>query len=389
MKKIKSKTIITASLILGISASSTFAGANAIKNDEPIDIFRQSQDNALGVSSTTGILSQNLRNLISNARIRNMSPIRIPVNAPTKSNSAPRPKVNLPKPKATEPKKSIADKLRDKKKKDRNNSGNLLNGKTATSNTSERKNKNGSRSSKRTTRYYRLIYNAANLEDLTPAQRANVMKMHKWMLKKEVAQNMLTTIQICEAGGLLVLVGDGSVKRSKEFESYRKNLTTETHPVYQFPKNLRCFFHNKKLNRHSTAAGYFQITRTNFDRMVKYLGIKDFSKESQQIMALELIRTGQAIKVPGNYKGKGYVELMKAARSDSTISNPHLASAIIYGTDDWASSPHSRWRCKNPPSYLKTSRNIAVNMQKKNSDKLKDQKYFQGWLDEVERDANG
>lgn len=153
------------------------------------------------------------------------------------------------------------------------------------------------------------------------------------------------------------------------------NLTTKTHPAYQFPKDMRCFFHSKY--GCSTAAGLYQITKTNYDYFVKYLGIKDFSKESQDIMALELIRTGRTIKVPGSYPGRGYVEMMKG--------NPK--KALLYGSDDWASSRSSRWKPSNV-DYPKLSETVAKEMGPEKKKDLKDRKFFQSWIDEFEKDAN-
>lgn len=229
--------------------------------------------------------------------------------------------------------------------------------------------------SKREARIYRVMMNSQNLDQLSSEQRKQLIALHKRVLKTREAQILLRTIQIGEDGGLLVIVGKGEGKSGK-FKQYMNRLTTETHPANQFPKGMRCFVRNKQLNRCSTAAGFYQITKTNFDLYKKHLGIKDFSKESQDLIALELIRTGQAVKEKGNYKGRGYVELLKG----------NIKNAIRYGTNDWASSKHSQWKPHNQ-DYVKISRNVAKNIDQPKFEKIKDQEYFQGWLNEFAREG--
>lgn len=372
----KKRTIIAASLILGISAGSVFAESGTVNKNTEIDRFSRSRDNALGLPSTSADVLFNTRNLIESAKARKSyrnSKIIVPKNVPRNSRNTPKSKEINPKPTPNRPEKSITEKLSVKNKKGKTNPNEFTGNESETSNNRTRRNSQEMRLSKQNARLYRMIYNAKNLEQLTPFERAKVMEMHNRILRTGNAQNLLLTIQKGEGGGLVVIVGKGKGK-SKTFKRIMKNLNTSTHPANQFPKDMRCFFHSKY--GCSTAAGFYQITKTNFDKMVKYLGIKDFSEESQQIMALELIRTGKAKIVRGNYKGRGYVELMKG----------NVDNAIRYGTNDWASSPFSEWGGRKA-DYLGTSRQIAGQMKKKNSDGLKDQKYFQSWLDEVEQET--
>ena len=204
-----------------------------------------------------------------------------------------------------------------------------------------------------------------------------ILNLHKRILKTETAKVLLGTIQKGEGGGPLIIVGKGKGK-SVKFNNRMNNLNFSTHPAYQFPKGMRCFFHNKQVNRCSTASGCYQITKSNFDYYAKHLGIKDFSIESQQIIALELIRTGRAKIVKGNYKGRGYVEIIKG----------NLKNAIIYGTNDWASSKFSEWG-GHKSDYLKDSTNISKSIKNENqkAKKLKDQAYYQGFLDSLNIDV--
>ena len=88
---------------------------------------------------------------------------------------------------------------------------------------------------------------------------------------------------------------------------------------------------------------------------------------------MELIRTGRAKIVRGNYKGRGYVELLKG----------NLIKAVRYGTNDWASSPYSEWKGAKTP-YIQDAQMIAKNRKSRKSEKLKDASYFQKWIDETD-----
>lgn len=376
----KNKTVIAASLILGISASSVFAENGTVNVEQSNDRFERSRDNSLGLSSTSTDLIWNTRNLIADVkseRNRNYGK-KTPMlpKLPVKSNNSPKKKKTETKPTANRPEKTFTEKINTKNKKSDKDPNKLTENGNKNVERSKRNNNGRESLSKRNASLYRLIYNAKNLERLTVNERAKVLEMHERILKTPQGQNLLLTIQKGEGGGLLILVGEGK-RKSKAFRDGMKNLNTKTHPAYQFSKKHNhkgkpCFFHTKY--GHSTAAGFYQITKTNFDKMAKLLGIKDFSEKSQQIMALELIRTGKAKKVQGSYKGRGYVELMKG----------NVDNAIRYGTNDWASSRFSEWN-GTKADYLKISRQIAKNQ--KRSDGLKDQKYYQGWLDEFEQES--
>ncbi|HMS39806.1 MAG TPA: hypothetical protein PKE69_06235 [Pyrinomonadaceae bacterium] len=374
----KKRTIIAASLILGISASSVFAENSTLNVEQRNDTFKQSRDNALGLSSTSADLIWNTRNLIADAKSkRNRTygyKTKMMPKMPVKKDDTPKTKKPKPKPTGNRPEKTFGEKLNGKNKKGDKNPNKLSEKDSKITKKSTRGNSGVENLSKQNTRLYRLIYNAKNLERLTPNERAKVIKMHERILKTPQGQNVLLTIQKGEGGGLLVIVGEGKGK-SKLFKQKMRNLNTNTHPANQFPKGMRCFFHSKY--GCSTAAGFYQITKTNFDKMVKYLGIKDFSEKSQQIMALELMRTGKAKNVRGNYKGRGYVELLKG----------NTDNAIRYGTNDWASSRFSEWGGAKA-DYLGISRQIAKEQNKKRSDNnLKDGQYFQSWLDEFESES--
>lgn len=362
----KKQTIITFGLLLGFSANSVFAENKAI-NYSPApnglaDRIAQVQLQATEAKSRFLDEADNPEITFKKIKVSRTIP---------KSNNNNGSKKRDPKPPAAGREKSLKEKINLLKKLGNlksTNEGNLPKTKVTKAGKGVRVDK--LKLSKREAKIYNLIKNGRNLDQLSLEQRTDVLNLHKRMLKTRDAQILLRTIQIGEAGGLLVIVGKGQGK-SKLFKQYMANLTTKTHPAYQFPAGMRCFVHNKQLNRCSTAAGLYQITKTNFDYYQKYLGIKDFSKESQDIMALELIRTGRAVKVQGNYKGRGYVELI----------NGKMNNTIRYGTNDWASSLHSQWKPHNR-DYTKIAPVVAKNMNKQKTEKLKDSQFFQSWIDE-------
>jgi muramidase (phage lysozyme) len=83
------------------------------------------------------------------------------------------------------------------------------------------------------------------------------------------------------------------------------------HDYARHPKLL-----NRKLN--STAAGRYQIIAKTWDGLVKKLGLKDFTPESQDQAALELIRQRGAL---------------------SAVDEGRLEEAIRFCRKEWASLP--------------------------------------------------
>lgn len=418
------KRLFSIALIFGILVNSVFAETVNSDFPKPGDRFAQSKDNALGLRSTSVDVIYNTRNLIKSAgrsSAGSSKSRRTLISPPTshkRKRRPKRPRRHKNKEKATEPRKTVNQKSKQNRSKRASNVSRRSklrlskNRKQNSKSISRRQSKkykcvrNNKRNFKRTqrfrnkksrskriqksrrirkskrfrnrrvrvsnidTRYYNLIYRAKNLEHLTPRQKARIYRLHKRILKSLDVQIVLQVIKKGEGGGLLIIVGKGYGK-SGRFKRIQRRLTTRTHPAYQFPSGMRCFYYNRNVRKCSTAAGLYQITKTNYDKMAKHLGINDFTKESQQIMALELMRTGRAKFVRGNYKGRGYVELLKG----------NVDGAIRYGTNDWASSKFSEWRGRKT-DYIGDARKIAKKIKKQR--KLKDTAYFQGWVDEVE-----
>ncbi len=373
------KSLVAAGLIVGFSAHSIFAeggSAGTIELNKRLDRFELARQSAIDLKSNSNDMILNTRNEYGKETKTTLIVTKKPIYKTKKKKKSKR--KNL-KPESTERKKTFKEKTKANKKKENRNPNKSSEDKTNISTATQKTKKSPYKKfSKTNKRLYRTIFNGRSLRELTPEQRRQVYEMHKRYAQTREGQIILRTIQRAEGGGLLVLVGKGKGK-SALFKRYMANLKTNTHPAYQFPKNMRCFFHSKY--GCSTAAGLYQITKTNYDNYTKYLGIKDFSKESQDIMALELMRTGRAVKVPGSYQGRGYVEMMKN----------NYKKALRYGSDDWASSNSSRWKPSNvdyPELSEKVAKEVDRERKQQRAGKLKNKKYYQNWIDEVEREAN-
>jgi len=99
----------------------------------------------------------------------------------------------------------------------------------------------------------------------------------------------------------------------------------------------------------STAAGRYQITKTTYDRYAKKLGITDFSPESQDKIALELIKDNDALEdvKKGNYQAaNAKLGGVWASLPSSKYNQPKRSSTWIEENFDTAPS-------KNP--YLEGS----------------------------------
>jgi len=186
-----------------------------------------------------------------------------------------------------------------------------------------------------------LIYPGIDLSDLTKSQRAELKRLFKMLLNKRTTKAVLAAIQKGEGGGLLTIVG-GTRRKDRGCRNRIAALDTSGHPKEQGLPN-RCFLRTRRYGL-STAAGLYQIVYyINWRHLRRLLDLKDFSAESQGIVALELMRSS---KTPGSNVGDGLVALIKN----------DWANAIRKGTDPWASSPYSRWRGKNTRPYLAYAR---------------------------------
>jgi muramidase (phage lysozyme) len=91
----------------------------------------------------------------------------------------------------------------------------------------------------------------------------------------------------------------------------------------------------------STAAGRYQITKTTYDRYAKKLGITDFSPESQDKIALELIKDNNALEdvKQGNYQAaNAKLGGIWASLPSSKYNQPKRSSAWVEENFDTAPS---------------------------------------------------
>lgn len=159
------------------------------------------------------------------------------------------------------------------------------------------------------------------------------------LLSRPDIRLFLEVIQEAEGGEPNLMVGGC---RAKDLSQ---------HPGLSLPR--RCFF-PVKINghwRYSTASGSYQITLTNWRRIATFLGLRDFSVNSQMLAALELIRSG------GPKSQAGFLNLVQG----------HLNSALCQTTQPWASSS-----CSTLPGHPKKNfAHLAEKLRQRNAELAK------------------
>jgi hypothetical protein len=208
--------------------------------------------------------------------------------------------------------------------------------------TNRRAQGNGERKSDRTRRAPSSIeledfFLGRKLHELSRAERKILRRSLEALLERKVTIAFLNSLQKCEGGDVLMIVG-GSKRKSVDCQRRIAKLDLSGHPKDQGLPD-RCFL----TTRHglSTASGCYQIVYyRNWKRLKRPLGLSNFYPKEQAIAALELVRTSATRN--GNV-GEGLVALL---RND-------LDQAIRKGTDPWACSPHSRWRGRHSPPLLR------------------------------------
>jgi muramidase (phage lysozyme) len=161
------------------------------------------------------------------------------------------------------------------------------------------------------------------LKKFTPTDRGLVLARIETLRKKPVTQRFLDTIQRAEDGGPGVMVG----RRYRIFRNVCRVPNLKKHPGEVLP--YKCFYRPRKGGRYSTASGNYQITRQNWRELAPFLALSDFSPANQQRAALELMRRGGGAR--SQRVKQGFLALEKG----------RINSAIVLGTQDWASSTHS------------------------------------------------
>jgi muramidase (phage lysozyme) len=156
------------------------------------------------------------------------------------------------------------------------------------------------------------------------------------LLSRSDIRLFLRVIQEAEGGEPNLMVGGCRAKNLKR------------HPGLTLPR--KCFF-PVKINgrwRYSTASGNYQITLTNWRRIAEFLGLRDFSVNSQMLAALELIRSG------GFKSQKGFLHLVEG----------HVNKALCETTQPWATSS-----CSSLPGHPKINyARLADKIRRRNSD---------------------
>lgn len=133
------------------------------------------------------------------------------------------------------------------------------------------------------------------------------------LLNNPKVQLFLQTVKVAEGGAPNIMAGGRRVNDLSRHPG-------ETVPMSQWFRGPAGA---------SSAAGNFQITRTNFRQLQPTLGLPDFSEKSQAIAALELMRQG------GGTRSK------KIQQAFVALVRGDLETAFRGGTQDWASSSFS------------------------------------------------
>jgi muramidase (phage lysozyme) len=155
---------------------------------------------------------------------------------------------------------------------------------------------------------------------MTEPERIRVRRELEILLTRKSTQQFLTIIQIAEGGEPNIMVGDKPGCRVSNLQK---------HPANVLPSRCFYYYYDKKGNLvFSTAAGNYQITRSNYRKFAPFLNIKDFEVDSQQLIALAIVRDGGRMPKQGK---EGFRNLAKG----------NVRGAIKKGTSDWAGVPGS------------------------------------------------
>lgn len=154
---------------------------------------------------------------------------------------------------------------------------------------------------------------------------------------RKTTQQFLTIIQIAEAGGPNIMVGD---KPGCRVNNLKK------HPAEVLSSRCYYYYYDKKGNlKVSTASGNYQLTLSNYKKLAPFLDITDFSVDSQQLLALELIRRGG--RKPEQVR-KGVVDLYRG----------DVRGAVRKATPDWAAIPGSDLQGRKYEKFKQMSESV-------------------------------
>ncbi len=213
------------------------------------------------------------------------------------------------------------------------------------------------------TQIRKIFHPGVPANQLNAQQRKELLKNYSWLLKNKVT--IATLIAIIRA--------EGSLKEGTQ-QTKKKKYLNKTQACQQLIKPLNLNNHSvpQKLPQGclvktpagaSSAFGYFQFVyfRT-FQELKNQFGFKHLSRQTQALAALELIRRSHS---------GAFIALVK--------NNPKHLDLVMEGTKDWGGSDRSK---------LPGTKRPILKYAKEEMQKLKDQNYYQGWLDEFVNDRN-
>lgn len=144
------------------------------------------------------------------------------------------------------------------------------------------------------------------------------------LLPKRDVKLFLDVIQKAEGGKPNLMVGGCRAKSLKQ------------HPGLTLPRKCQFRIWLNGRWRYSTASGNYQITLSNWKQLAPFLGLQDFSEESQALAALELIRRGGG--AAGAKTQKGIALKRRIQTGFRHLLQGDVNSALCLATYDWASS---------------------------------------------------
>jgi len=213
----------------------------------------------------------------------------------------------------------------------------------------------------------KIFHPGVPASELNAQQRKELLKNYLWLLKNKVTIATLVAIIRAEGaikGGAERVVGFTPKKlygnKTKECRRLIKPLNLSKQSTQQ-NSSQGCFI--KTPAGPSSAGGYFQLVHfRTFRELKNQFGFKNFSRQTQALAALELIRRSHS---------GAFIALVK--------NNPEHLDQVMEGTGDWGGSDRSKLRGTKRP---------ILKYAKEEMKKLKDQNYYQGWLDEFVNDRN-
>lgn len=348
MKKIN--TLITFGLILGFSASSVLAEntvSNVAGDSKPyFDRLNQVQRN--GVTAKSAFIDELLNAKGDVERMR----AKIVAASHNKKRNPP---VKEPRLTATKPKKTAAIKANRLENTGKQKSTYFPN---AVGNANRAKNLSGKKLTIKEVR--KIFYPEKTNRQLTSRERKELFRNYDWLIKQKVTLALLIAITKVEgAPSPKTVVGYrkdiGYKHKTPDCQRRIKKLTLKAHAKEQgLPQP--CFITTSA--GPSSAYGYGQFVYKTWKHLKKRLKFTNFSRKTQARAMLELAR---------QYSIEGFTGLV---REDLKMA--------VKATGPWAGSDHSN---------LPGMKHDILKQAHREMKELKDQSYYQKWLDEFTNDS--